>query len=211
VLVDEGCTWTGVTDPGHEFTSRDARLRTGHRGAVVSEVVDVRASDPDSSARGLPRLAQVSTLQRSPGLAGEHWRVGCRSDVGAWSRWVGVRVWHTAVRVLYRPPTVVALGGQRGEQGTKRHARDPGWVGSLGGGRGVSGLVLVLRAALNRLPATTGAHVRPRGGERAAGGSQVPARDSAIITIIRRASGWQTLSDEPVRKLLGSHAHRASG
>jgi FdrA protein len=71
-----------VTNSDHEFTSRDAGL-SGHRGAVVSEVVDVSASDPDGSARGLPRLAQVSTPQRSPGLASEHWRVGCRSDVGA--------------------------------------------------------------------------------------------------------------------------------
>jgi len=50
VLVDEGCTWTGVTDPDHEFTSCDARL-SGHRGAVVPEVVDVSAFDPDGSAR----------------------------------------------------------------------------------------------------------------------------------------------------------------
>ena len=50
VLVDEGCTGTGVTDPDHEFTSRDARL-SGHRGAVVPEVVDVSAFDPDGSAR----------------------------------------------------------------------------------------------------------------------------------------------------------------
>jgi hypothetical protein len=28
---------------------------------------------------------------------------------------------------------VVALGGQRGDQGTKRHARDPGWVRSRSG------------------------------------------------------------------------------